>query len=163
MLARFTKFTSVVMVLWLVTALISACQPVRPVSELQAAAQTEEEKFLEAAMGLEEAYQRGDIDAVVDYYAEDAVSHAPGFPTDAGQEAIRIAYQSFFDAYEMDREFELSGIEMQGDFAIRHGEWSQVLTPKDGSEPITETGRCAVAFQKIDGEWKVVWEIWNTY
>ncbi len=163
MQSRFTKLGPLLMTLWLVAAVLIACQPIRPVSDVQADVQSEEEAFLEVAMGLEEAYQRADLDGVVEYYAEDALSYAPGYPTDVGQEAIRTAYQGFFDAYDMDREFTLSGIEMQGDFAIRHGEWTQVLTPKDGGEPITETGRCAVAFQKVDGEWKVAWEIWNTY
>jgi hypothetical protein len=38
-----------------------------------------------------------------------------------------------------------------------------VVTPVDGSEPITEIGRCVLGWEKINGEWKVVWEIWNTY
>jgi ketosteroid isomerase-like protein len=52
---------------------------------------------------------------------------------------------------------------MAGDYATRTGEWTQVLTPTDGGEPITEVGRCVVAFKKVAGEWKVAWEIWNTF
>lgn len=37
------------------------------------------------------------------------------------------------------------------------------LNPTDGSASITEIGRCVLGWQKINGEWKVVWEIWNTY
>ena len=50
-----------------------------------------------------------------------------------------------------------------GETATRTGEWTQTLTPTDGSEPIVETGRCVLGFKKVDGEWKVAWEIWNTY
>lgn len=82
---------------------------------------------------------------------------------DMGKEAIKASYQAFFDAYAFERDFKLAGIKIEGNTATRFGEWTQVLTPKAGGDPITEVGRCIVGFEKIKGEWKVVWEIWNTY
>lgn len=151
-----------ILVLPVVLIILSGCQPIQPVAAAQSKA-TGEESFIEVAMAFEQAYQDEDLEKVISFYADDAISRAPGFPTDVGKDAIKVAYESFFDAYDIEREFQLAGVEVLGDHATRFGEWTQVLTPVDGGEPITEVGRCIVAFEKVDGEWKVAWEIWNTY
>lgn len=142
--------------------LITACQPIQPAGA-QAAALSEEAAFEKAAMGLEYAYQKEDLEATLAYYADDAISQPPGYRTDVGKDAIRASYQSFYETYDMKRDFKLAGLKIVGNTGTRFGEWTQVLTPKDGGEVITETGRCVVGFEKIDGEWKVTYEIWNTY
>lgn len=149
--------------LLLVLPLLTACQPIRPITEVQAVSRSVEEEFTKAAMGFEEAYQQADLDRTIDFYTENAVSQPPGYRTDVGKEAIRASYQAFFETYDLKRDFKLAGIKIEGDTGTRFGEWTQVLTPKAGGDPITEVGRCVVGFQKIKGEWKVVWEIWNTY
>ncbi len=146
-----------------VLLLTTACQPIRPESAMAADADAEEQQFLAAAMGLEEAYQQADLARTISFYADDAVSQPPGYRTDLGKDAIAASYQAFFDAYKMKRDFKLADIKIEGDTATRFGEWSQVLTPKAGGETITEVGRCVVGFKKVNGEWKVAWEIWNTY
>ena len=71
--------------------------------------------------------------------------------------------RAFFDAHELDREFSLVDYEFNGNIGTRQGAWTQVVTPKEGGDPFTMTGQCVLGFKKIDGEWKEVWEIWNTY
>lgn len=160
---RNTKQIGFIMTLWMLGVLLSACQPIRPMAEVQAATLSEEEEFTKAALGFEEAYQQADLERTINFYADNAISQPPGYRTDVGKEAIRASYQAFFDGYEFERDFKLAGIKIEGNTATRFGEWTQVLTPKDGGEPITEVGRCIVGFEKINDEWKVVWEIWNTY
>ena len=143
--------------------LTTACQPIHPEAAKAAAAATEEQQFIKAAMGLEEAYQQNDLERTISFYADDAISQPPGYRTDVGKEAIRTSYQSYFDTYAMKRDFKLAGIKIDGNTATRFGEWTQISTPKAGGEPIVETGRCVVGFKKVNGEWKVAWEIWNTY
>jgi ketosteroid isomerase-like protein len=157
------RLVGFVVVLCLGAGLLSACQPVRSEAALANAALSEQEQFTKVAMGLEEAYQAGDLDRTIAYYADDAISQPPGFPTSRGKEAIKADYKAFFDTYNFTRDFKLAGITIDGNTATRLGEWTQVLTPKDGSAPTTEVGRCIVGFKKVDGEWKVAYEIWNTY
>ena len=159
------KHTEWMMLLNLLVVLLlaGACQPIQPRPAAQADTQSAQEQFVAAAMALEQAYQDEDLEKVIAFYADDATSFAPGFPADAGKEAIKMAYQGFFDAYDIQRDFQLASVDMAGDFATRTGEWTQVLTPVDGGEPITEVGRCVIAFKQVDGEWKVAWEIWNTF
>lgn len=161
---QFTRFTGCALCVLIVAALLMACQPIRPEGvAAQAAAPSAEEQFMTTILAHEEAYQNEDWEAFVNFYAEDAISHAPGFPADKGKAAIATAVQGLFTAYDLERTFQVADFEIHGDFATRTGEWTQILTPTDGGEPITEVGRCILGWQKIDGEWKVIWEIWNTY
>jgi ketosteroid isomerase-like protein len=80
-----------------------------------------------------------------------------------GRDAIEADLRFFFDEFELEREFGLSDYEVVGDYATRLGEWTQTLTPAGGGEDIVETGRCMLGWSNTDGEWKVVWEIWNTF
>jgi len=120
-------------------------------------------RFREAVMAVETTFQSGDVDRMIEYYAEDAVSMPPGFPASVGKEAIDADLRYFFDEFTLERDFTLVGFNVTGDTATRTGVWTQTLTPKAGGEPIVETGRCVLGFKQVDGEWKVAWEIWNTY
>ena len=120
-------------------------------------------KFLDTVWAYEQAFQAGDVDQLIELYAEDAISLPPGYPPSEGKDAIEADLVWFFETFDLEREFELVDYEIVGNYATRLGEWTQTLTLKDGSDSFDETGRCVVGFQKIHGEWKVVWEIWNTY
>lgn len=152
----------------MIALLLVACQPIVAQPEgvapdQVAAQQMAEDQFREIVMEAEYAYQSGDVDRIIAYYAEDAVSMPPGFPVSAGREAIEADLRFFFDEFTMDREFTLTDIEVSGDTASRTGEWTQTLAPKAGGDPIVEVGRCVIGFKKVDNEWKIAWEIWNTY
>lgn len=121
------------------------------------------EKFVDTVWAYEEAFQAGEVDRVIEFYAPDAVSLPPGYPPSVGREAIEADLTGFFGEFDLEREFDLVDYEVAGDNATRLGEWTQTLTPKAGGDPIVETGRCVLGWRKINGEWKVVWEIWNTY
>ena len=120
-------------------------------------------EFVETVWAYEEAFQAGDVDQVIEFYAQDAVSLPPGYPPSVGREAIEADLRWFFGEFDLERGFVLVDYEVVGNYATRLGEWTQTLTPKAGGDPIVETGRCILGWRKIEGEWKVVWEIWNTY
>lgn len=124
---------------------------------------TQNEQFHETVMAAERAFQSGEVDKMIEYYAEDAVSMPPGFPASVGKEAIDADLRYFFGEYDLDRDFTLVDFEVTGETATRTGEWTQTLTPRGGGYPIVEVGRCIFGFKQIDNEWKIAWEIWNTY
>ena len=148
------------------TLALSACVPAAPpasASNAQAAAGSQVEQFRKFVLEEEQVFQSGDVDRIAGYYADDAISNPPGFPASKGKAAIKADLQTYFDTYSVDRKFDLLGVDVAGDYATRYGEWTQTLTPKAGGDPITETGRCVLGWKKVNGEWKVAWEIWNTY
>lgn len=146
---------SVILVLLIVGAVLLVASPI--------SAATPGEKFVETLWGYEYAFQANDVDKVIEFYAQEAISLPPGFPPSVGREAIEADLRWFFDEFTLDRSFVLVDYEVAGNYATRLGEWTQTLTPKAGGDPIPEVGRCVVGWEKIQGEWKVVWEIWNTY
>jgi ketosteroid isomerase-like protein len=126
-----------------------------------AAETAKDDRFLEVVWEYENAWQANDVDATIAYYAEDAISLLPGLEMIEGKENIEADMRLFLDMYELEREFELVDYTVAGTYATRLGEWTNTMTPKDGGDVIADRGRCIVGFEKIDGEWKVVWEIMN--
>ncbi len=152
-------FVSVVALL--LALILGACiAPDVPISSVDA---TQDEQFYEIVMASERAYQSGEVDKMIEYYAEDAISMPPGFPASVGKAAIDADLRYFFDEYELDREFTVVDYEVSGETATRTGVWTQTLTPRGGGDPIIEVGRCILGFKQVDDEWKIAWEIWNTY
>ena len=99
-----------------------------------------EAQIEEAVWVYEEAYQAGDMERVMALYTDDVVSLPPGFPKTEGKADLEAGFQEFFDAFTIERDFELVDVDVFGDTATRLGEWTQTLTPKDGGEPFVETG-----------------------
>ena len=139
----------------------------RPCEEIadcsQAAISVAETEFVEAVMAAEAAFQSEDAARAASHYAIHAVSMPPGYAASVGREAIHADLQFYFDAFDIERDFTLVDYEVSGNTGTRTAEWSQTLTPTDGGDSFEETGRCVLGFEKIDGEWKVAWEIWNFY
>jgi ketosteroid isomerase-like protein len=154
--------------LGLVAALLIGCQPIQPITleatndEVANDEETEAE-FLDAVMAIEAAYQSEDAVHAASFYTEDALSMPPGYPPSHGREAIQSDLKFFYGSFDLERDFELADYKIVGDTATRTATWTQTLTPTDGSDPIVETGRCVLGFEKVDDEWKVAWEIWNTF
>ncbi len=120
-----------------------------------------EDQIREAVDAWEAAFAAADVDQIMDLYAEGAVSMPPNYPASEGKAAIRADFEWLFDTFTVQRQFTLVDIEMSGTLATRRGVWTQILTPKDGGDPVTEVGKCIVIFKLSGSEWKVVWEIWN--
>jgi len=152
-------FVSIVALL--LSLILSAC--IAPDAPIPLADVTQDEQFYATVMAAEHAFQSGEVDKMIEYYAEDAISMPPGFPASVGKAAIDADLRYFFGEYELDRDFTVVDYEIAGETATRTGEWTQTLTPHAGGEPIVETGRCIFGFKQVDDEWKIAWEIWNTY
>jgi ketosteroid isomerase-like protein len=167
----FDSFFKLAMALVLMAMVVlSGCMvsPAAPAAEkepaiaVQAATQAElEAQVREAIWAWEDAYQAGDLDRLMDIYAEDAVSMPPNRPILEGKSAMEEDFRLFFEEFTVERQFSLIDIEISGDTAVRRGEWTQTFSPKAGGEPITEVGKCLMVFKRFGDEWKAVAEIWN--
>ena len=120
--------------------------------------------FVETVWAYEDAFRSGAVSRIIEFYALDAISLPPGFPPSEGREIIEADLTWFFTEYTLvERNFVLTDYEIVGNYATRLGTWTQTLTHNPSGESFTEVGRCILGWNKIEGEWKVVWEIWNTY
>jgi ketosteroid isomerase-like protein len=130
---------------------------VEPVADPQAL----EEEVKTAISAYEVAYESGDVEQIMNYYADDIISAPPGYPLAQGKEAVEAGYREMFEAYTLDRDYEILEMDVDADSASRLMAWTNVWTPLADGETITEVGHCVIDYEKIDGEWKMVREIWN--
>jgi len=160
--SRFIKIANFVLVLWLVAALLVACQPIRAETARVQAALPQEEDFKQVVMAKEAAYANNDLEGFLTFFADDTMSMPPdGIPT-KGKTQLAADMKAFFDTYEVDSQVKLVDVAIYGDFATRTLQAWDTLTPKAGGDPIHASGSCIAGWKKINGEWKIVWEIWNS-
>jgi uncharacterized protein (TIGR02246 family) len=125
-------------------------------------AQTVEYEIKAAGLAWEEAYNNGDVDGVTAMHAEDAVVMPPGFADVVGEDAIRADAEAFFSEFATDHATDKQEIIVEGDIAIERADYTDMLTPKAGGDPIADAGKHIVAYRRgDDGDWKILWAIWN--
>lgn len=122
-----------------------------------------ERKYLERAGAIwDSLFNSGNIPALVDTYAEDAISMPYGAPTVRGRAALTEEFNKFLAAFDARHETAIEEIIPAGDRAIERARYTMTYRPKAGGDEVKEVGRHVMCRKKIGGEWKIVWEIWNS-
>ena len=113
----------------------------------------------EATMAWQAAWNAGNGAGIAALYVEDAVILPPGGDAVQGTEAIAAFWQAAIDA-SPGTTVALATTELHnlGDVAVEVG--SFVNTAADGSH--ADHGKYLVLWKRIDGEWKLVRDIWNS-
>jgi len=115
------------------------------------------------AMGLlwDEAFNAGDLDRLMNYYALEAVSLPPSEPA-MDKAALRDHLAWLFDNYTTHHEWNAVEFRFAEDLLVERGEYARSYVPKAGNEPLPdETGKHVVVYTRVDNEWKILWEIWS--
>lgn len=96
------------------------------------------------------------------FYASDGVLMAPNAPPAEGPQAIAQAMGPMFQAVQSVT-FDPTDIEVarSGDLAVERGRYSLTGTTPDGSS-FQDEGSYLVAWRKMDGQWMVTNDIFNT-
>ena len=109
-----------------------------------------------------DAYNAGDIDAIVAHYAPDAVVMAPGYPVATGHDAIRAmittdsAATRAAGAKLVVSDGDTVGV--SGDLAWHTGHY----TATDAAGAVVDSGSYMEVQQSIDGKWLIIRDIWNS-
>lgn len=120
------------------------------------ASDREEQAIHARSVSCLDAMNRGDIDAVVEHYAEDAVLIFPGVPVLQGRASIRSYWDSVARS-ERDARLQTLQITCLGDVACEVGEY-EVRTP--GEQSAVVQGRNVVVWRKQqDGRWRLAVDI----
>ena len=114
---------------------------------------------LAAAVAWDAAFNSEDVDAVMELYADGAVSMPPGFLPLIGKPAIRADYEFTFSNFNLHHKTTVVQLEVQGSMAVERGEYVM----KDSTGAVVETGKHMITRRRINGSWLVVMEIWNTH
>jgi len=133
------------MVLLLMVAVI-ACAPQDQNAELGALTD-----------GWENALNNGDVDGVVALYAEDCVLMPPNFELATGQAAVRETFGGMIAAGLTGGLDTIKAVAAGG-----VGYHTGTYWLKDANGTTIDRGKYMEGWQKVDGEWKIVHDIWNS-
>ena len=104
------------------------------------------------------AYSRGDVDAILALYAEDAVVMPPGVPAATNQESLReFLTTDIATSAGTTLELGASTSGVSGDLGWHAG----AFTIKDTSGVSVGAGKYMEVWRKRDGKWLILRDMWN--
>jgi ketosteroid isomerase-like protein len=109
------------------------------------------------AKGWEEAYNAGDVAAIVAGYAEDSMRMPPDMPTVTGPEAIQEQIQGGIDAGMVSIKITVVDSKMMDGVGFGNGTFELM----DAEGNTIAIGKWANAVKMVDGEWKIQYDIFN--
>jgi uncharacterized protein (TIGR02246 family) len=127
---------------------------------------TTTEADIEAINKVREAHiaalNRGDADAWVALFSEDAVQMPPNEPANVGGDAIRRWTQAFLNQFSTQFSLSVEELRMASDWAFERGAYTIILRPR-GGEALQDLGKYITIYQRQpDGSWKMARDIWNS-
>jgi uncharacterized protein (TIGR02246 family) len=135
------------------TLAISSCQPAKP----------DMAQIRNEIQALEKAYADGlnakDANAVLAYYADDAVSMVNNAPVASGRDALLKMVQEDIagDTTNTTVTFEVVDIFAAGDLVVETGK----ATDKDAEGNVVKTGKYMSLFEKRNGKYVCIRDIYN--
>lgn len=158
------KITNLFSTLLVCTLLFASCQqPAPPKVEAPVAVKPDLAKIKSDIQAIENTWANAlntkDVAAVMSIYADDAISMANDAPTQMGKAAIQKYQEEQFKASKTPQTFAFETTEV---FA----EGNQVLelgksTMKDAAGKVTMTGKYMALFEKRDGKYVCIREMYN--
>ena len=113
---------------------------------------------------FEQALLAEDAATIATFYAEDAIALPPGAPRAQGPAAIEALFASWFAEVPAAEGFTLTTDDVQlsesGDIAYEVGTYTSRGTSPEG-EAYDETGKYLVVWKNLNGEWKIVRDMWS--
>jgi uncharacterized protein (TIGR02246 family) len=106
----------------------------------------------------------GDVEAVLAQYSEDARVLAPGAPMVVGSQAIRDMFAPWLSSSppsSMTLDGETTTVAASGDYAHVVGTFTIAGMDPNGAA-YTDTGKYVAVWRNVDGDWKMVADIWNS-
>ncbi len=112
-------------------------------------------EVLEAVEGMTAAFERGDVDAVMQAYVPGAaVMFGPGAPV-TGEEEIRAGFEQAMQA-RPHFEYAWHEVHVSGDVAVHTAPWTMTATGPDGGAIEQRGLSVAVLRRQEDGRWRMV-------
>jgi uncharacterized protein (TIGR02246 family) len=105
---------------------------------------------------LDEAFNRGDIEAVLDFYEDEAVIVAEPNRLVTGKAAIRATYEWIFANIRGVARQDKTHVIETGDIALFTSRWSFTGTLLNGEPASRESYASVVLRRRADGRWRIV-------
>ena len=121
------------------------------------------EELMDLSRAWSDAFARGDLEAVLSYWADDATVMAPGQPPIRGKEAIREYIMGTRDipGFRVCWEPLEAHVAASGDLAYLIERLSTTVADETGAS-VTEYKKVVTVWERQpDGSWKNVVDMWN--
>jgi uncharacterized protein (TIGR02246 family) len=105
---------------------------------------------------LDEAFNRGDLEAVLDFYEDEAVIVAEPNRLVTGKAGIRATYEWIFANVKGTARQEKMHVIETGDIALFTSKWSFTGTLLNGESASRESYASVVLRRQGDGRWRIV-------
>jgi uncharacterized protein (TIGR02246 family) len=133
-----------------------------PLLFLLLAASTPEAEIRSLFDRLMDADTRGDVGAVLECYADDAVLLPPGGASVQGVENIRPRYEALFASSRLEVRMDVEAVEVNGTLAFSRGFTRGRTIPRDGSPPREIADRYLMVLRQQPGRgWKIAVLMWG--
>jgi uncharacterized protein (TIGR02246 family) len=111
---------------------------------------------LETVELLDEAFNRGDIEAVLDFYEDDAVMVAEPNRLATGKAEIRAIYEWIFANIKGTATQEKTHVVETGDIALFTSKWNFTGTMLNGDSASRESYASVILRRQADSRWRIV-------
>jgi uncharacterized protein (TIGR02246 family) len=119
--------------------------------------------ILDFEQALYGAQIAGDFEAWMASFAEDVVLFPPNEAPLNGLSAIRRFNAPIFEQFDLHESSDEREVVVAGDWAYIRAHWTWIQSPKDGGEPIEDTGQSIwILRRQPDDSWKIARAIWNS-
>jgi uncharacterized protein (TIGR02246 family) len=150
------RSTTTRLLVCLVLALAAAAAAAEPPKADPARAALEK-----AGKDFSDAFGRGDVAAIANMYAEDAIAFPPESDMVKGRAAIEKLWKDFRDTGAKSVEFEIVDVVSSGNLAAETGYATLHVQPA-GHAAATEKVKYVVVWKKGPAGWQLYRDIWNS-
>ena len=145
---------------------LAACQTTETPQQMQARIESESQAARTAieqrATAFGQHVAAGHADSLAMMYAENASVMAPNMPTANGRDAIREMFAGMFRSGSFQLHIAVDNVVANGPLAVERGRYHLTFTPAGGGTAVPDSGKYLVHWHRMNGDWKIVDDIWNS-
>jgi len=109
-----------------------------------------------------DAFNRADVEAILDFLTDDLVSMPPNQPQLVGKAASRAWFMEGFKVAPSRLSESIEALQVLGDWAIERVTWTLELQSVGGGVPTKDNGKGLHIWRREGQTWKVAQAIWNS-
>jgi uncharacterized protein (TIGR02246 family) len=141
----------------------SSNQP-EPINKSPAKIVFDQEKIQQLLDRLMAADNASDVDQIMSFYADDAMTMPPNDHIVIGKAAIAARYKAGFAKFKMEVSLTSDELEICGDWAFNRGKTNGRLIWHDGGNPTPLNDKYLMILRRqADKSWKIARLMWSNY
>ncbi len=124
--------------------------------------QTTEKSAIEKLLfSYRDALNASDVNKVLPLYANDGVFMPSNAPSAVGQEQVKASYEFVFSQIQLNIEFYIDEIVVNGDYAFARTTSKGTTLIHANKQTVAEENRELFVLQKTNGQWKIARYMFN--